>query len=122
MFSFYRGDTLVGHSRLESGDAPMAVASGEFFPSEAFASFRSEMTDAVNGAGRIFGDWRCLCGVTVRNQNGDVMDWQNVEISEFGDPESPFAYEALCIGLDTYGEVFPDHVKAYADQFNEPSS
>jgi hypothetical protein len=41
-FAVYAKEILVGHSMLESGDAPMGVAFGEFVPSEGYSQIQAE--------------------------------------------------------------------------------
>lgn len=97
----------------------MAVATGEFFPTADFAKFKDEMTPALNGAGDVIRDWRCLSDLIVRDQTGTLMRWQSAAVSELGDESAPFAYEAECAGLESYARDFPQHIAAHENQFKD---
>jgi hypothetical protein len=119
MFRIFHGDALIGQSELEGGDPPMRVASGLFEPTEAFARLRNAMKPVRNGAGKEQSDMRYLAGFCAKTADGTELVCMQVEIFEYGEPESPFALEVFCLGIEHphYEELFPHHVKAYEDQF-----
>lgn len=120
MFMIYFVDTLIGHSALEGGDAPMGVAAGKFVPTEAFAYLRSRMVYAKDGGGKFNRSIRVLSNLRATTADGtEVVCSGGVEVLEYGDQSKPLGAEVFCsgIGYPTYAELFPHHVKAYEDQF-----
>jgi hypothetical protein len=120
VYAIYSGETLIGHSALEKGDAPMGVAFGTLIPAVAFDSIRSEAEpgDASNeGTIKQIRAWR---GLTARMPNGARLECQmGVEVLEYGDVQQPFALEVYCSGIPypLYEKLFPHHVESYRNQF-----
>jgi|SRR5215475_5587852 len=119
MFGIFHGDMLIGRSELESGDPPMGVAFGQFEPTDAFAPLRNAMKPTRDGAGKEQRDTRYLEGVWARTADGIALVCSHVEVCEYGEADNPLGWEVFCLGIEQplYGELFPHHVKAYADQF-----
>jgi len=119
VFSIFLGDTLIGRSELEDGDPPMGVAVGSFSPSDAFAALRSNMKPALDGTGKEQREIRILSGLRAMTVDGVPLAGASVEVFEYGEAHEPFAWEVFCIGVEQppYEELFPDHVRAYLDQF-----
>lgn len=112
-FVFYEG-TFLGHSRLEFGDAPMAVAHGTFIPSDTFLNFRMNNPPTE---GQDISIWE---GFTVIMENGVVLECKaGVSIINYGSVDNPFEMELSCLGVTTpsYTDLFPHHVVAYEASF-----
>ena len=115
MFEFWLNDILVGHSKLEHGDAPMGVAFGHFIPTTQFENIRSYAEHIDNESRR----WQ---GLTVKAANGRNIECNaGTVIIEYGQPNDSFGIEVSCLGIGypLYEELFPHHVKAYKEQFEE---
>jgi hypothetical protein len=121
MFGIFHGDVLIGRSELESGDPPMGVAFGQFEPTDAFAPLRKAMKAARDGTGKELRDTRYLVGVCARTAHGIALVCSHVAVCEYGEADSPFAWEVLCLGIEQplYRQLFSHHVKAYDDRFKE---
>jgi hypothetical protein len=119
MFCIFHGDALIGRSGLESGDPPMGVASGQFEPTDAFGPLRNAMKPARDGTGKEQRDMRYLAGLCAKTADGIALVCSHVEVFEYGEADSPFAWEVFCLGIEqpAYEKLFPHHVKAYEDQF-----
>jgi hypothetical protein len=120
MFGIFHGGVLIGQSELESGDPPMGVAFGQFEPTGAFAPLRDAMKAARDGAGKEQRDTRYLDGVCARTADGIALVCSHVAVCEYGEADDPLAWVVYCLGIEQppYEELFPHHVKTYADQFN----
>ena len=115
MFSFWLDDFLIGHSKLERGDAPMGVAFGQFIPTDKFEDYRSK-AEVLDDDSR---KWQNL---SVKTPNGyDLECFAGVVIIEYGPIDDVFAIEATCLGIGypLYEELFPHHVKSYQEQWED---
>ena len=121
MFHIFHGNVLIGRSELEAGDPPMGVASGQFEPTDAFASLRNAMKPVLNGFGKEQRDMRYITGLCAKTAEGITLVCLSVEVMEYGESDNPFALEVFCnmIEYPLYEQLFPHHVKAYDDQFKE---
>lgn len=121
MFCIFHGNVLIGRSRLEGGDPPMGVAFGEFEPTDAFAPLRAALTCARDGSGKEWRDMRLLSGLCAKTVGGTVIVCSHVEVIEYGEVGDPLEWEVSCLGIEhpLYDELFPQHVKAYEDQFKD---
>jgi hypothetical protein len=108
-FQVFAGETLIGHSDLELGDAPMGGAEGKFLPSPAYAAIqaavvaaREESQDHLSLAVRVSGgrDLPAAGGVRILDYS-DELGAERLQVSVLG------------IGYPLYGELFPEHVAAY---------
>ncbi len=119
MFGIFYSDVLIGRSELESGDPPMGIAFGRFEPTDAFAPLRNAMKPVRDSAGKEQRDARYLEGVCARTVDGIDLVCSLVEVSEYGEADTPIAWEVTCFGIaqPPYDELFPHHLKAYNDQF-----
>ena len=119
MFGIFHGDVLIGRSELESGDPPMGVAFGQFVPTDTFSPLRNVMKSARDGAGKELRDMRYFGGVCARTADGIALVCSQVEVCEYGEVDNPLGWEVFCLGIEQppYEELFPHHVKAYADRF-----
>jgi hypothetical protein len=121
MFSIFDGATLIGHSELNEGDAPMGVASGRFEPTNSFSAMRSRMKPAYDGVGKKLGDARFVTGLYARTADGTPICCSEVAVWEYGEAHAPFALSVECLGIDypQYEELFPHLMQAYKDQFTK---
>ena len=106
---------VIGHSRLEGGDAPMGAAFGTFIPARPFAAFRRTATpekDSDPGTVR----W---LGLSISTADGQLVECHvGVVLFEY-DLGDEIEYEVDAIGIDAaeYDRLFPDHVRDYKNQF-----
>lgn len=112
-FEVFLGSTLVGHSDLELGDAPMGVAFGRFVPNSAYRAFQPTVVAACNGPqDHLLLEVRLAGGDALPAQGGvQLMDAS----AEFG--SEGMEVSVLGIGYPLYEELFPQHVAAYDAQF-----
>jgi len=112
-FEVLAGATLVGHSELEHGDAPMGVALGRFLPLPAYAKIQSAVIAAREGS-------QAHLNLEVRPIGGEALPSQaGVRINDYSAELGPegLEVEILGIGYPLYAELFPAHVAAYRAQF-----
>ena len=108
------GET-IGFSRLEGGDPPMGLAHGQFIPSPAYRSVQQNCIEhGINGV--------VLPGLTVYTDRGTSVGCsggvQIIDLSpELGDIGIQIHVNGIPYPL--YAELFPQHVKAYKDQFRD---
>lgn len=110
-FAVYAREVLVGHSMLESGDAPMGVAFGAFVPSEAYSQIQREcMTNHTD---------QSVLGLSVQTEAGVVIPCAGVGILDYSAEIEPPYIEVNLLGVPypLYGELFPEHVANYERQF-----
>lgn len=113
-FEVFLGPTLVGHSDLELGDAPMGVAFGRFVPNSAYWAFQSTVVAAFNGPqDHLSLEVRLADGHVLPAQGGVQLMDASAEFGAEGMEVSVFG-----IGYPLYEELFPHHVAAYDAQFS----
>lgn len=115
MFEFWLDDVLIGHSKLERGDAPMGIAHGQFIPTDKFETFRSRAEELDDKTRR----WQ---GLSVRIPAGQEIECHaGIVIIEYGPQDDVCAIEATCLGVGypLYEELFPHHVKTYQEQWGD---
>jgi hypothetical protein len=119
MYTIYHGETVIGHSSLESGDPPMGVASGIFEPTAEFAELRDQSRPVVDGAGHPISDMRAWVGLSLRTPAGVAVECVSVDVVEAGPPDAPWGREVTCLGIPypAYENLFPAHVEAYRTGF-----
>jgi hypothetical protein len=113
-FQVFAGETLIGHSELEFGDALMGVAEGKFLPSPAYAAIQA----AVVAAREKSQDHLALA---VRVSSGrDVPAGGGVRILDYSDELGAEGLQVSVqgIGYPLYGELFPEHVVACKGHFS----
>lgn len=112
-FAVLSGDTVIGYSRLETGDPPMGVASGKLRPTAAYASVQALCIASRDASQQHL-------SLSVLQPNGQplpatlgvsILDYS----VELGSDE--IEVHALSIGHPLYEELFPGHVACYANQF-----
>jgi len=116
-FSVLSGSVCIGHTSLElGGDAPMGCAEGSFRPSELFKEFLENTKPLIldTPEHRIWG------GLLLRTNQGQHVECHDTTLHVFSFNGS---YEATAlavgIGYPLYGELFPEYVTAYGNQFKE---
>ncbi len=115
MFEFYISDTLIGHSKLESGDPGMGVAQGKFKPTKEFSIFN-------NLAVQENVETRRWYNVLAKTPSGQLMKCSAISLAEYDitlTPTEPdFYLEIACLGIENppYEELFPHHVRESEDR------
>lgn len=108
------GET-IGFSELEGGDPPMGVAFGQFIPTAAYKSLQQYCVErGISGL--------AIPGLIVHTHSGSSTECgggiQIIDLSpELGPPGIQIHLNA--IPYPQYGELFPEHVKGYKDQFRD---
>ena len=90
-FAVYAKEILVGHSMLESGDAPMGVAFGEFVPSEGYSQIQAECR-------RNHEDQSTLC-LSVKTEAGVSVPCAGVGILDYSGEIEPPCIEVNVLGV-----------------------
>ena len=110
-FASYAQEVLVGYSVLEHGDPPMGVAFGVFIPNPAYASIRRECQ--INHA-----DQSSL-HLRAQTESGMHIPCLGVGILDDAAEVDPPCVEVNVLGIPypLYGELFPDYVTRYDQQF-----
>jgi hypothetical protein len=114
-FAVYADGMLVGHSLLELGDPPMGVAFGVFLPTEAYSEIAHECRTNHADQSHLH--------LSVRTESGVVVPCAGVGIQDYsGDIDPPYIeVNVLGIPYPLYGELFPEHVAHYDQQFSQAS-
>jgi hypothetical protein len=112
-YAVYSKKVLVGHSLLEHGDAPMGVAFGKFIPVKAYSEIQGECR--ANHA-----DQSAL-ELSVQTESGLELTCVGVGILDYSAENEPPEIEVNVLGISypLYGELFPDHVARYDQQFSK---
>jgi len=115
-FSVFAKNVLVGHSMLESGDAPMGVAFGAFVPTEAYAEIRRECVTNHNDQAGL--------QLSVQAQPGVAIVCAGVGILDYALELEPPRAEVNVLGIPypLYGQLFPEHVASYEKRFGQTPS
>ena len=112
MYEIRKKGLILGHSLLESGDAPMGVALGAFWPAEKFSDFKQAEQAMEDGNQRRWLD------CSLYNQHRVQVDEASVVIIEIGESDAPFSLTVTCfLPYPKYEEMFPHHVEAYRSAF-----
>ena len=111
MFRIFYDGNWIGSSDLETGDPPMGVAMGKFYPEpcyfevqETFRKLSEEIQDHLK--------------LTVIQPSGEVLDALATRIDDY--PELGDAdIQVSVIGIEAilYSKLFPGHWDAYNDSF-----
>jgi hypothetical protein len=107
------GNTVIGHSALESGDPPMGVAFGKFKPLPAYENVRTQCVALREKSQE-------RLSLSVVQPNGQPLPATlGVAILDYSNELGPTEIEvhALGIGYPLYEQLFPNQVAAYANQF-----
>lgn len=110
-FSIYSQSLLIGHSSLESGDAPMGVAFGAFEPAAGY-----EKVQEFCKANRA--DQSSL-QLSVKTESGQFIPCAGIGILDFSEEPALSCIEVNVLGIPypLYEKLFPQHVQAYEQQF-----
>ncbi len=111
-FEVLVGPTVIGHSDLERGDAPMGVAGGQFVPAPGYASVRLACVAARESS-------QSHIGFSVRLAGKESVPAQGgVQIFDYSDELGQAGVEVHVNGIPypLYERLFPEHVAAYAKQ------
>jgi hypothetical protein len=112
-FEVLSGAIVIGRSELETGDAPMGVASGQFFPMPPYAQVQPAALAARD-------DSQSHLALSVRLIGGTDLPAQGgVKILDYSPELGPEALEVHVIGIGypLYEELFPLQVAAYESKF-----
>jgi len=111
MYSVYAGMDLIGHTALESGDAPMGVAYGLFIPSDRYALVGNVCQQNHRDQSELQLSVATEAGNTIPAIGVSVLDYTAM----VGEPE----IQVNLIGVESalYETLFPAHVRAYQQQF-----
>jgi hypothetical protein len=113
-FEVLAGEILVGYSELESGDAPMGVATGVLLPTAGYSFVQADLVATressqahLNLAVRLFGgeELPSAGGVHITDYSVELGIEDGIEVAVLG------------IGYPLYEELFPEHVAAYRAKF-----
>lgn len=116
MFKIFTKDTLVGHSALELGDAPMGVAFGKFIPVEGYQDIQRECQSNREDQSGLALSVKTPSGMQIPCVGVGILDLSD----EFEDCEAePIEVTVFGIPYPLYGELFPGHVAAYDKQWNK---
>ncbi|MFN7153289.1 MAG: hypothetical protein ACK4OE_06315 [Acidovorax sp.] len=108
-FAVLADDEVIGVTHLESGDPPMGVAFGKFIPNERYAVFCRATALLSTGVRPV--SIQTPDGALIPNEGAYIRDMSE----EYGDEGREV--EALGIPYPLYETLFPEHVKAYENQF-----
>lgn len=106
---------VIGISELEAGDAPMGVAGGRFWPTPAYSSIQRQCIEHRDS-------WVPISELTVNIEGGESIGCSGgVVIEDYSLELGEIHVEVYGIPYPLYGELFPQHVQAYEDQFKKKS-
>jgi hypothetical protein len=115
-FEIFAGKTLIGHSELELGDAPMGVAEGRFMPSPAYATIQAQVIAARERTQDHLSLSARFAGRDLPAEGGvHILDY-SAELGTAG-----LQVSLLGIGYSLYEQLFPEHVAAYKAKFSGQS-
>ena len=107
-YEVFAGDTLIGTSALELGDAPMGVAFGRMNPAAAYLRRLHAGPNRLDLRVRpVGGDFFQVHGGVLVVDESAELGADGLEVTIFG------------MGYPEYEECFPHHVRAYAEHFKE---
>jgi hypothetical protein len=112
-FEILSGAIIIGQSELETGDPPMGVASGRFFPMSPYTQVQPAILAARECS-------QFHLALSVRLVGGPELPAQGgVQILDYSDEFGPEGLEVhvLGIGYPLYEELFPLQVAAYESKF-----
>ena len=114
-FEVKLGDEIIGFAELEAGDPPMGVAGGRFLPTPAYSSIQRHCIQHRDS-------WVPIPGLAVSMPDGGPIECQSgVVILDYSAELDEIQIEVSGIPYPLYGELFPQHVQAYKDQFKKKS-
>ena len=111
------GNVIIGRSELESGDPPMGVAGGRFFPTPAYASIQAYCIEHRDA-------WEPIADLKVEEKDGVLIECSGpIQIIDFSAELGESGIEIHLHGVTKppYAELFPQHLQAYSEQFKPKS-
>ncbi|NAW84926.1 hypothetical protein [Photobacterium halotolerans] len=101
-YDILSGETIIGFTEFESGDPPMGVVTGEFFPSESYASNYD------------YEGLRALVSGT-----SELIAFESIVIEDYSEEfgEEVVEITALVVSAEEYEKHFNHHYEAYRKQF-----
>ena len=128
MYKLIHHNSVIGYSKLESGDAPMGVVFGEFIPLEDINTF--DYFKSLPNQGEEFSreinenDGLLLMGLNnefkVINENEVEISGQHLTIE--GMQSDFFQLSILGISYPFYEEEFPQQCKDYEEMYSSSES
>lgn len=112
-FEVFAGSVLIGYSELETGDAPMGVATGRFLPLPSYKAVQPAVIACRDGS-------QAHLFLGVHTSEGDELPAQGgVQITDCSTELGAEGMEVRVsgIGFPLYETLFPAHVAAYEAQF-----
>ena len=110
-YSVFAGSTLIGHTRLETGDPPMGVATGRFLPLPSYAHIQPQCISSRDMP-------QAHLALTIVRPTGELLPAvHGVAILDYSVELGEIEVHAVGIGYPLYEELFPHQVAAYARQF-----
>ncbi|WP_202928200.1 hypothetical protein [Pseudomonas chlororaphis] len=110
-FEIFSNGQHIGWSELEHGDPPMGVAHGIFIPGPGYSGIQEQVRASTQRDQRHFKFTVRVDGVEVPASGASIADYSgNSEADEM---------EVVVLGIEypAYGDVFPEHVAAYKQQW-----
>ena len=101
---------LIGHSDLESGDPPMGVVFGKFVLLPSYSSIQAQCIAARDLP-------QTHLALSIICPNGDPLPADCVAVLDYSAELAEIEIHAFGIGYPLYGELFPQQVAAYEQQF-----
>lgn len=112
-FDIYSDGERIGWSHLESGDPPMGVASGQFYPLPAYEAMRQNFVASLaTGSGSVPAGHR-LSAVTSDGRR--IESSAGVHIEDYSKEVGPKGLQVTILGITSpsYQSLFPQHVADY---------
>ncbi|SDN38060.1 hypothetical protein [Pseudomonas azotoformans] len=111
-FEAFSNGQPIGWSDLELGDPPMGVAFGVFVPAPGYSIIQEQVRAFAQRDQRHF-------NFTVRIVGAEAIRAAGVCIADYSSDCGEDAIELSVLGIEypPYGDVFPEHVAAYNQQW-----
>ena len=131
-FNIFADNTLIGWSDLPSGDPPMGVASGRFYPNEAYEKIRplirerelyDGLFDGVKDEQLLNEAWARINAIhfSVFSEEGQELHPEaGILLSDFSEELGEDGYEVSVMGLpyEEYARYFQEQIIQSENQFN----
>ena len=112
MFKILSNAKLIGRTDFEFGDPPMGVAFGAFFPGQEFEEFKLNTPSSTDGDPRL----KRWTELSILAPGDRVLRCRGVVLLEV-DLEDALEHEITVFGVEEYQDLFPEHLRAYENQF-----
>ncbi|QZP18733.1 hypothetical protein [Pseudomonas sp. DR208] len=110
-FEIFSNGQHIGWSDFEHGDPPMGVAHGLFIPGPGYSGIQEQIRASTQRDQRHFKFTVRLDGVEITASGASIADYSvNSDADDM---------EVVVLGIEypAYGDVFPEHVAAYKQQW-----